>query len=464
MGYPVAYRSGAAREAFNLARPPLARPPGQVIPFPSPGNPRAVPFGPPTPYGPTKPFGRPFVGPAPGPALGRLGVARAAAIAGRLSPWIGLALLLWQLKDWAVPRPGSRPDVGGYRWSCGTGGPPELWNHGQGLACAALPFNGFFNPMNSQVITSGFRPLDFWHWQDPNGLYPTAGSYRNTGRMVRVVATGPIPPQLEPKTHVLPTPAFGANPAIDARPYPIRPAIPNSLDPGLDAFPWPVTPTPRPIPYWMIPHVLPLPLSPQHRVGGYGVARPITNPRVGVVVTVGRNRPGGRPISEIEPIPVSPVNPPRKAPPSGEKEKKLNGTGRELLGRALHGFSEANDVIDVFFAALPRDIQRRYGRVEYVRKGANSRFIRINGRWVHRADGSGQATRRIVRRADLYGRGQAVYENFHRLDWGRVMTGLVANEIEDRIVGRGFRAARDGARRIDRSPNGTLWQSVQWLS
>ena len=115
------------------------------------------------------------------------------------------------------------------------------------------------------------------------------------------------------------------------------------------------------------------------------------------------------------------TDPPLPARPRPrEKEHKTRSRGMTLQ-QFLASASEAGDVVDAVFRALPDDVQRRWSRGRA--KGP------LGGQYESLNDVSWKL--------------EAIWHNWDKLDGGETVANILANEFEDRILGRGFGARQD---------------------
>lgn len=482
-GWPTAHRKRSSERAFRRTRPGAAFAPSgdpALAPRTPRGGRRPKPgFGPRTPFGPTRPFVLPAepyspftpnddFGPSPLTDLleeipgfgGRLGR--------KLIPIVGWGLLAYEVFDWLrgydgpLPYP---PGCPGYNWRrvlvCNPPPRPNPvydWRYNSGhLAIGCLTAQAGSPTACSFPLSDDGTALYLQYYY--NGAMELRFDWITKWFHDAVGAAEPL--TVVPGGH-----AFG-----------FRPYIPTNVIPALDAYPFTYPMEPSPQPGWrVIPSMRALPLSPQTRESGYSPSRPPGgHPHVSVAVDVFFPNGTGPKDWETTPEPnfvitTTPVGPARTPAPAREREEKQGVTMavRAVAGRAISGLSEANDVIDSLFAALPRDVRQRYReKAEYI-YGREGRWVYNRAtpgggsNWVWVPKYQGRAARRIRRRANFVHRAQAVNENWDEIDWSEATENLIRNEVQDQIVGRAFRRARDAARRIDRT--GGLWGKVQTWS
>lgn len=124
-------------------------------------------------------------------------------------------------------------------------------------------------------------------------------------------------------------------------------------------------------------------------------------------------RPNNPPDVDVRPEAPSVV---RSPPTTMEREVKIGAntpTARFFftLMQAREKVSELDDVVGVMFDALPKNIKRRTGRSDHAQR-------------------------------------VAVVEYFGQIDWQAFLRGMVANQIEDEIIGRTFFQARGAMRNM----------------
>lgn len=120
--------------------------------------------------------------------------------------------------------------------------------------------------------------------------------------------------------------------------------------------------------------------------------------------------------------PGQPVRPFVRQPPSkGDNEGKTFTRSKAFavaLFVALDNVSEASEIVDALFEALPADIQKRY---KEKRKGAISRqFLDNAGQY-----GIDGADWKLA----------AIYDNFDKVDLDKAFRNIIKNQIEDQIIG-----------------------------
>jgi len=133
--------------------------------------------------------------------------------------------------------------------------------------------------------------------------------------------------------------------------------------------------------------------------------------RGAVVVRGGGPGGGGPTISPAKPGPPSP-------PGRGRRERKGVSTMRTVLSM-LDTLSEAAEVVDAVFEALPKKVQRKW---KCNRKG----FIDAAGQY-----GIDNADCKI----------KAIFWNIHKIDMEQAVKNIIANEIQDRVIGGIARAS-----------------------
>jgi len=100
-----------------------------------------------------------------------------------------------------------------------------------------------------------------------------------------------------------------------------------------------------------------------------------------------------------------------------------------VLQKALHATTELLDHLDSFHDALPKQFQAKGG------------FIKGLG----------------FRNATPQAKARAVMQNFDKLDWNEVVKNIIANEIEDRTLGR---ANAKADRFLNNTPIGRITRGI----
>lgn len=304
---------------------------------------------------------------------------------------------------------------------------PEMYRWGLGSAppspnpCANV-VGGFPGPIFNQVPTGFFSGADIslpsngaWNW-----LYfgPEAGPPAPPGTRMHLRQRIWISAAQAGKTLVW-------NPARTITGFTYPPELPYfpQLDPDTAPIGHPA-PQPARLPYRMLPHVKP---DVKNRVmhaqrGPHSPVRPrLDKPVVGPGVVI---VPPVRP----PPDPPDPPTPPRpRPPPPRTKEGKFGASaGGRALAWAARGLSagenvltEAKDFVNALWKALPTSSKRKYG-------------------------------------GSLKGKLNALYNDFDKIDWGKAFGNLVANEIEDRTIGRAIGKGGRQARRVGITYGGSL--------
>lgn len=314
------------------------------------------------------------------------GLSRAAGVAGRFLPWLGIAALGYEVWRQAVPNNGAGmlvdadgllgPGTFGFvlQTQCGVTG----WSHYRLLA-GNSPFpstpcfsnsldsaaRGRMEPMNtnglgrlrlqlhtdSQTFTGSALYSAYQYWYRPT----------NSPSVLNKQFSRPIPamPRAEPHK-------------------------PDKPQPVLDPFLLPIG----------MPMQLPAPLP-------WPVAGSLVN----------TDLPGRDAGNEVPAVPGAvPAHVPgsRTPPPKGTKEKKVKSPRAiTAAARVMHGVTEGLDVLEVFHKALPKEHR--------------AKATKKDGRWWNPSPQDKAAT---------------IWRNADELDWSAVVEGLIRNEIEDRILGR----------------------------
>lgn len=136
-----------------------------------------------------------------------------------------------------------------------------------------------------------------------------------------------------------------------------------------------------------------------------------------VVIKPGTSTGGGRPGGPT----ISPTKPgPPKPPGKGQRERKGLSTMRVVLSM-LDTLSEAAEIVDAVYEALPKKVQRRWG--------------------------CGKIKRGLIDNAGQYGidgadcKLRAIWHNLFKVDLEKAVRNIIANEIQDRVIGGIARAS-----------------------
>lgn len=361
MSYPVAYRSGSRKygnaprsgaKAFKLPRPYTVPtlPPGSNDNFPTPAN-------------SNRDKAR---------ALARL--SRAGRIIARRLPYLGYAFLaydiyrLFQGNDNVGVGPVIIP-TGFSQCSPCPGAMPPTHYVGQAGGCSAGPFvclNGQVGPMTplTTPLALNFQRVEFGR-RVHNPLqvrYFRGEHWAKAGSVPSSVGTVLAYRQMKNREWVN---EGKGNYVLDPMNLPIR---------------WPV-PLPQPVPTPLI-------------------SRRLNHPFI---------RQTG---NEPQPNPGKRVEPPRRPPPEGQKERKLVARGGVLrafvsAARVAHVATEVIDIVEAFHSALPKAFQ--------------AKPTYHDGRWW---------------KASPQAKAQAVYDNVDQIDWYEAAVNLAKNEVGDRVLGR----------------------------
>lgn len=130
-------------------------------------------------------------------------------------------------------------------------------------------------------------------------------------------------------------------------------------------------------------------------------------------------RPGPRPDEHINVGPDKrPVSP---TVPTGGKEKKLSTVNQGLLAafravqKGFHSLTEWGDAIEAVYEALPKALRKQLEK-----------------------DG----------KLNPYQQAQAIYKNFAQVDGNAAVGNLLYNQVEDYVIGKGFKSVQDAADRL----------------
>jgi hypothetical protein len=185
----------------------------------------------------------------------------------------------------------------------------------------------------------------------------------------------------------------------------VPPAVPM-VNPAVDPMALPIgkpVAVPRPLPWRAVPARRPNPYRNPREQTQRGYAVPV-QPR-------GSEYPAAGPTLELSPHGTKQIKPEHQfaKPPSGTKERKFASGLRIALIGGVNAVTETKDAVEAIHEALPKKVQaKRNGHL----------------------DPSLQA---------MMG---AIYDNFDELDVPQAIQNLIANQIEDAIIGRANRATR----------------------
>lgn len=383
MNYPVAYR----KQSYPHRTSPPRR--GSKAFKPSrPVQPRRKPA-----------YSRPRATPkqrAQARALARL--SRAGKVIARRIPYLGWALLAWDLWRWYNGQnahgmsPFSVPGGMVLQHDCGAG-PITHYNYiaGGSGPWVSIPCFNASTDTGARDITQPF-PLNIGKLRLQHHSATVLGVRRFTARQYWYRSTTQSNVGWQITRPILRDPRQGNVPLG-------RPIV---LDPMNLPIKWPM-PYPEPVPHPIAPKRLDHPMI---RQTGNSV-----------------ERPGRRPI---------PRRPPRD--PKKEKEVKLAARGgvmRAILSiqKIGHATTEALDALDALHSALPKQYRARPVYVE----------------------GLGW------RKASPQAKAKALWENVEHIDWEKAAVELAQNQIEDAILGR----ANAGAdRALNNSPIGRINRGI----
>jgi len=154
--------------------------------------------------------------------------------------------------------------------------------------------------------------------------------------------------------------------------------------------------------------------------------------------------------------PLQPNKPPsviHRPPGRNEIESKRRTTSSAILWwyraakKTWHEAGEYCDRVNAIFDALPKDL-----RTSYKRSGEGRNVFSMRGK-ISCADKTA-----------------IILQNMHRLDVGQAIFNLVENEIEDRIIGAGFKSLDEAAKRLgipgwrlDLGMSGNVEEAIKFL-
>jgi hypothetical protein len=110
------------------------------------------------------------------------------------------------------------------------------------------------------------------------------------------------------------------------------------------------------------------------------------------------------------------------AEPNVKERKGKAGQLGAALFKALDVISEGSEVVDAFYQALPQSTRTEWGRRNPKKREDNQGQYGLGGaEW----------------------KGQALYYNWHKVDFGKAIKNVLANELEDRLYGAAHKARGD---------------------
>lgn len=385
----MAYPTSNARRTVGPAPRPGFQPAGRDIPPYRPIGPVRLPWPPANDVAPRPP------GVLPGPRaptvkrpLGALG-----RYAGRFLPWLGWGLVAYDLYRWYQNRVAGWPSPEGWvkdfecskplnycqKWRSVTGG----WNWCLTLQAAGANCDDYINPSYNVMLRLHRTSSSIsWRWNVE-------------ARWHRVVAGSPWDPSIV---------------KLDAAVRPVSvPTQSSSWLPSLNAMTLPLAapaPTPRPIPYRVLPYVQPHPdqIDQSERV----YPRLAVQPRASDYVLSPAGGVSSRPASGHV----------FRRPPRGTKERKLKLYLSGVPARVIGVATEAMELVDPAYYALPKSLRWEYRKQFWV-----------SGRVLSR-----------------YERARIVYRHWDQVDFDKFMTEVVKNQAADYAAGAGSRKVRKANR------------------
>lgn len=323
-----------------------------------------------------------------------------------------------RLLEWWANQPGTlQPtDVNTDGWvlECGTGTGPSLNYIG---GCPPGPQLIADTDWNVGVVRIGVTNTYVMNFYGPQGLQvDIAGVSHHWGTQISRWSRTITPTEL-------PLTAPGVIPARPLWPGKAIPWMPH-IDPERIPIAQPV-PDPVPIPYWFIPYRV---ASPGH---SNKPARGPLSPRWVTPDPRYARNPGPTFVWKFDPsagpnqqpkVQVKPGKFVKTGPPGpGTKERKFVIHNQGQVARVFSVATEVIDAIEALYEALPPELRKR-----------PKRFVG----W------KGQA--------------EAVYHHWDRINWNTAWENLVANEIEDRIVGKLGKGGKVLAQKTGRNAGFTL--------
>ena len=394
---------------------------------------------------PPKPDGTPRRGPVPVPAkplppLAQSRMAQLARRSGRLLPPLRTLSALVDIVDLVDPSkivnpkkpPKPNPANGWYKifGDCPTASPNHSSTHGvPGIDWTCLAGQALGVP-NGILAPSGTR------WMLSEGKFISSiGDWRHVvhSGWARPSNTAQKQPLTIPATEVVPAISVGLDPNVIRDLPSVPPGDPLAAEPQPDRLAVPVEEILRRLDA----------LSDR----SFEVSTDIL-PGIGAAPGIGRSPSPGyapSPSDKVEPQPGldpakprDPEAPPtirkpdepvmrpkpphiRQRPPRREKQGKLRGPLFYAFAIA-DSVSEGAEVVDALFDALPADVKRRWRRDRKESGADDYRHPLIDQAGQYGIDG-----------ADW--KAQAVFYNFHKIDLVQAIKNIVANQVEDKLIG-----------------------------
>jgi len=124
-------------------------------------------------------------------------------------------------------------------------------------------------------------------------------------------------------------------------------------------------------------------------------------------------------------------------PKTRVRERKVMTRGKKMavaLFKALDHISETAEIVDALYQALPKDVRDRW------EKDRGAHWAKVDGRWKKVG-----LSRGLIDNAGQYGiagadwKLQALWHNWHKLDVRQAVKNIIANEIQDRVLGQFYK-------------------------
>lgn len=339
------------------------------------------------------------------------GVAGILRIGGRLVPYLSALILAYELyRFWQYAKGSEGYDMTGWTHVCGSGGGGTLVGFAQ--PCGTINANMSLSNYNAKLgKLSGFpsqRYAYFWEDVHPHPVFPNS---------IMVVSQNDV--WRNDAVYDPPVPPYRISPSV------IPPAVPNvsplpSIDPAFLPIGEPVS-HPAPIPYRLLPRMRPNPWrhhAYQRTAGNYPPDSTL-DPYFPFAPTIpSTSLPFVTPPVVVEPVsgtasyrayPMTVAREQHKLDRArrNEREKKIKMQGSLGVLALLNAASEAVDLVDCIYDAIPRKYRPRYG---------NTRFV--------------------LRHPTPQQKVLAIYQHFDKIDIPKALGNVVSNEIEDRIFGK----------------------------
>lgn len=151
---------------------------------------------------------------------------------------------------------------------------------------------------------------------------------------------------------------------------------------------------------------------------------------------------------------LPPLAPPRR----DTKEKKVITRSKAIaiqIAKALDNISEASEVVDALYEALPKDVRKRWEKDRF--PDAYWYKDKVTGQWKR-----GGMSRGPADQFGQYGidgadwKLEALWYNFHKIDAPEAIKNVIYNQVEDKLYGKAY-AAKDRLTGRGKSRNPRLW-------